>query len=334
MATDSTQNHFTLLDIVNQCDSFPYASDSKLEQLSFLAFMVDDAPVGRIHTTLIPHLTSFNQQSRPIFHITDVTVAFMPWISDYESRSDAIAQMLSHWRGDLGNFPCLSGWRDELYGVYTHVTDPATTKGGAALAIERSACGLFGVHAYGVHLNGYVRTGPKPSDVQMWVARRSLTKQTYPGMLDNMVAGGMGFGHSPRYTVIKESMEEATIPADIAENAIPVGTISYIKLSKDCVQTQPETQIVYDLELPKDVIPVPCDTEVEDFRLWTMEQVLYAIRRGEFKPNCACVCLHFMIQHAVITPENEPDYLDIVQRLHRRIEYPGPKIWPTFKELR
>ncbi|KAG0199413.1 hypothetical protein BGX28_007330 [Mortierella sp. GBA30] len=332
MTTVSAPQLFTLLDIVDQCDSFPYAPDPVLDQLSFLNFVVDNIPVGRIHSSLVPHFVVFNQQSRPVFHITESTIAFMPWLSDYDARSDAIAQMLNEWRKDLDNFPCLSGWRDELYGVYTHITDPSLTKGGAALAIERSACGLFGVHAYGVHVNGYVRTGPKSTDVQMWIARRSLTKPTYPGLLDNMVAGGMGFGHSPRYTVIKECMEEATLPVEVAENAVSVGTISYTKLSKKKTETQPETQIIYDLELAADVIPKPCDTEVEDFRLWTMDEVLEAIRRGEFKPNCACAALHFMIQRGVLTPENEPQYLDIVHRLHRRIEYPGPKKWPTFKE--
>ncbi|KAF9919321.1 hypothetical protein BX616_008339 [Lobosporangium transversale] len=331
MTTNPSRPRFSLLDIVKQCDSFPYASDPKLKELSFLDLIVDDIPIGRIHTTLVPHLETFNQQTRPVFHITETTVSFMPWLSDYDSRSDAIAQMLNIWRYDLKNFPPLSGWRDELYGVYTHNTDPATTKDGAALAIERSACVLFGVHAYGVHMNGYVRTGPNPWDVQMWIARRSLTKPTYPGMLDNMVAGGMCFGHSPYYTVIKESMEEATIPPNVAKKAFSVGTISYIKL-KDGTQTAPETQIVYDLELSKDITPTPCDTEVQGFQLWTMDQVLEAIRLGEFKPNCACVCLHFMIRHSVITPENEPDYLNIIQRLHRYIEYPGPKKWPTFKE--
>jgi hypothetical protein len=139
----------------------------------------------------------------------------------------------------------LKGWRDELYGVYSHPskTDPSNTLWGAALAIERSACGIFGVHAYGIHMNGFIRTGDRPQDVQMWVARRSLTKPTYPGMLDNMVAGGMGFGHSPAYTVLKEAMEEATIPESIAKKAIAVGTISYTKLSKDRRETQPETQV-------------------------------------------------------------------------------------------
>jgi len=92
-------------------------------------------------------------------------------------------------------------------------------------------------------MNGFVRTGPSPKDLQMWIARRSLTKPTYPGLLDNMVAGGMGFGHSPWYTVIKESMEEASLPEEIAQRARSVGTISYTKLSKNGKETQPETQV-------------------------------------------------------------------------------------------
>ncbi|KAF9134843.1 hypothetical protein BG015_003363 [Linnemannia schmuckeri] len=330
--TTPTQQRLSLIDVVNRCDSFPYPSDPRLGQLSFLTFIVDEIPCGRIHSSVVPHIVAFNQQDRPVFHITETTISFMPWLADYESRSDAIAQMLDIWRKDAKSFPSLSGWRDELYGVYTHNANPLTTKGGAALAIERSACGIFGVHAYGVHMNGYVRTGPRPHQVKMWIARRSATKPTYPGMLDNMVAGGMGFGHSPAYTILKESMEEATIPIELARNAIPVGTISYIKLSKDETDTQPETQIIYDLELPADFTPIPCDTEVENFRLWSMDEVLESIRSGEFKPNCACVCLHFMIRHAVLTPENEPDYLEIAQRLNRKIEFPGCKEWPTFKE--
>ncbi|KAF9427777.1 hypothetical protein BGZ94_004159 [Podila epigama] len=344
-SSSTTKKQLSLLDVVNQCDSFPFsntkdpAQQARLATLRFHDFVVDGIPIGRIHASVVPHMVAYNDSATPTFDITESTVAFMPWLNDYTSRSNAIAQMLEQWRKDGETFPALQGWRGELYGVYTHVTDPATTVDGAALAIERSACGLFGVHAYGIHMNGYVRV-QKPAtgsfeprrDLKMWIARRSITKPTYPGMLDNMVAGGMGFGHSPRYTMIKESMEEAAIPAHIAETAQSVGTISYIKLSKNNKETQPETQIMYDLELQQDVVPTPCDSEVEGFRLWSMDQVLDAIRTGEFKPNCACACLHFMIRHGVLTPENEPDYLEIDQRLHRRIEYPGPKKWPTFKE--
>lgn len=45
--------------------------------------------------------------------------------------------------------------------------------------------GLLGILQYGVHMNGYVRT--EAGGFKLWIARRSETKATYPGMLDNMV---------------------------------------------------------------------------------------------------------------------------------------------------
>jgi hypothetical protein len=41
--------------------------------------------------------------------------------------------------------------------------------------------------AYGVHVNGYVET---PRGLELWVARRSKDKPTWPGKLDHIVAGG------------------------------------------------------------------------------------------------------------------------------------------------
>jgi hypothetical protein len=47
-----------------------------------------------------------------------------------------------------------------------------------------------------------------------------------------------------------------------------------------------------------------------------------ALSRGEFKPNCAIIMIDFFVRHGILTPENEPDYLEIVARLHRRMEHP------------
>lgn len=44
--------------------------------------------------------------------------------------------------------------------------------------------------AYGVHINGYVGDAAAAGGHRLWVARRSATKPTWPGMLDHIVAGG------------------------------------------------------------------------------------------------------------------------------------------------
>ena len=38
---------------------------------------------------------------------------------------------------------------------------------------------------YGVHMNGYLLTDN--GKFKMWIGRRSATKPTFPGLLDNMV---------------------------------------------------------------------------------------------------------------------------------------------------
>ncbi|KAG6033234.1 hypothetical protein E4U41_006962 [Claviceps citrina] len=40
---------------------------------------------------------------------------------------------------------------------------------------------------------------------------------------------------------------------------------------------------------------------------------------GEFKPNVCPVLIDFMVRHGVVTPEGEPRYVDICQRLRRRL---------------
>lgn len=52
----------------------------------------------------------------------------------------------------------------------------------------------------GVHINGYVET---PSGLELWVARRSRSKATWPGKLDHIVAGGQPAGMTCAANVIK-----------------------------------------------------------------------------------------------------------------------------------
>lgn len=90
---------------------------------------------------------------------------------------------------------------------------------------------------------------------------------------------------------------------------------------------QPEAQFVYDSELREGegVVPAPRGGEAEGFELMGTEEVREALRRGNFKPNTALVMPDFFVRHGVLTPENEPDYVQTVARLHRRLPFPGPR---------
>ena len=82
---------------------------------------------------------------------------------------------------------------------------------------------------------------------------------------------------------------------------------------------------VFDLPIPEDFIPTPKDGEVEEFYLMDMNQVKETILNNEWKPNCALVTIDFMVRHGIITADNEPDFIDISARLHRRLEFPNPR---------
>jgi hypothetical protein len=74
--------------------------------------------------------------------------------------------------------------------------------------------------------------------------------------------------------------------------------------------------------VPAEVKLRPCDDEVETFYLWSVEETMAALKRGEFKPNCAYVLQDWFVRHGYITAENEPDYIEVVSRLHRKLEFP------------
>ena len=97
--------------------------------------------------------------------------------------------------------------------------------------MERAVSALFGIVTYGVHLTAFVRDPEASYGMKLWVPRRAKTKQTYGGMLDNTVAGGMATGEVPLECVVREADEEASLPEDIVrKNLKAAGTITYMLL--------------------------------------------------------------------------------------------------------
>jgi 8-oxo-dGTP pyrophosphatase MutT (NUDIX family) len=146
----------------------------------------------------------------------------------------------------------IPGWRNERYRIED------------LFDIERAAARPFGLTTQAVHLNGI-------AGERMWLARRSATKPIDPGMLDNLVAGGIGSGFSVLETLIKEAWEEAGIPAELARTATPAGTASVLREVPEGVQS--EIVSIYDLELPEDWLPQNQDGEVSEFKLLAFSEV-------------------------------------------------------------
>ncbi|KAI8907460.1 NUDIX hydrolase domain-like protein [Powellomyces hirtus] len=213
-------------------------------------------------------------------------------------------------------FLCLKGWRNERYCVHGSRSE------GVIMQLERAAVGLLGVRAYGCHLNGYTRT--PEGQVKMWIAKRSDTKQTYPGMLDNLVGGGLATTTNPLENIIKECGEEAGLDIAAAFKVVSTGVLCFF-LDDSERGWVPDTEWVYDLELPSSFDPQPVDGEVQAFHLWDLETVKEHLHKGEFMNESALVVIDFLIRFGLVTAMNEPDYIEIVARMHRSLPQPGPR---------
>lgn len=187
------------------------------------------------------------------------------------------------------------------------------------LLLERAAAPFFGIKAYGVHVNGYVRQR-HDGQILLWVARRSASKPTWPGKLDHIVAGGQPHGLSLAENVVKECEEEAGIPSTLASQAVPVGVVTYTALQP--VGLKRDVLFCYDLELPEDFVPVAQDGEVQDFFLMSLPEVAAMVAGGtpdegdleSYKDNCNLVVLDFLVRHGAIPPDT-PGYLELARKL-------------------
>ena len=264
----------------------------------FRPFQVGGAHVGFVRDDMAAALKPYAE----VFAVDERAVALSERLTTFEARTRAVERVLK----DLAKRGFLKGWRDEAYAVTAAFGAPAL------FIMERAAVPLFGVRAYGVHMNGYVR---KDSQYRMWIGRRARDKPTYPGLLDNTVAGGLPYGMTAYECLAKECEEEAGIPEELSRQAVPVGALTYCAETHDGLR--PDVQFCFDLELPESFQPVCHDGEIEDFMLMPIAGVAALVRDTEqFKFNCNLVIIDFLVRHGLIGPD-EPDYVAIVQGLHQ-----------------
>ncbi|MEQ8390906.1 MAG: DUF4743 domain-containing protein [Thalassospira sp.] len=228
---------------------------------------------------------------------------FAAHITTLEHRNAALATAVASLR-DQGLIKRLHG---EKFDIRNSLADAPLCQ------LDRFAMPYFGCRSWGVHMNGFVR---KSAGIHMWIAHRAKDKPTYPGMLDNMVAGGQPTGLGFRQNMIKECAEEAGIPEHLSQNVLPIGAVSYLYETDEGLK--PDVMINFDLELPEDFIPQCADGEVDRFELLPLAEVAQIVQSGfAFKFNCALVVIDFLIRHGHLTADNEPSYCELVAGLHR-----------------
>jgi 8-oxo-dGTP pyrophosphatase MutT (NUDIX family) len=220
-----------------------------------------------------------------VFEVRDDAIAFIADVTTPAMRTAALERVTRV----LAREGALSAWRDERYAV------GPTLAGAPWFLLERAAARYFGVHSWAVHGNGLVRDG---DSVRMWLARRSLTKAIDPGMLDNLVGGGVPAGMDPQAAFIKEAWEEAGLPPPIAAAAVAAGALHIRRDTAGGLQW--ETIFVSDVTLPADRMPANQDGEAIEHRCVSLAEAarLIALDAGpdQVTPDASLVILDALVR--------------------------------------
>lgn len=186
---------------------------------------------------------------------------------------EAIAQALR----DAG----LTGaWRDELLAV----RNPAREVLGV---VERAAARPLGLFTQAVHLLATDAQG------RHWLQRRSLAKDSDPGLWDTLVGGIVPAQEGVRQALERETREEAGLRLAQLPDLRRGGVVGE---TRSCPGRLAHAYIVQDLEwftcvLPEDVRPRNQDGEVAEFRAMEPAEVARRMEAGEFAPDAALLLL-------------------------------------------
>ena len=262
-------------DKIERCNDRALANHSR--------FVIEDRTVGWIAPHRVEALAALKLDC---LSITSDGVRVAQHLDTPERRAQALGMVAPDIVASGGfaklqdePYPIKNDWRDATLGQ-----------------IDRGLAPGFGIRAYGVHLNGYVRT---PRGLSLWMGVRSRERRVAPGQFDNLVAGGQPAHLSLEDNLIKECAEEAGIGPELAARARPAGAIRYAFTTKDGLRN--DTMFCFDLELPPGVQPVSVDGEVERFELIPLDDVMAMVRSTDrIKFNVNLVLIDFALRHGAI----------------------------------
>lgn len=231
--------------------------------------------------------------------VTEGTGLSLAAADTFTARSDALMRATKWIAAHYGK-----KMRNEMYAVVETWGDKPVAQ------IDRIAVPWFGVRAWGVHVNGFVR---KQDGIHLWIGERAADRPADPGKFDNLIGGGHPFGLTMEENLCKEAKEEAGIDADMAMTAKFIRTIDYRHERSEGLRS--DTLFIYDLELPEGFIPRNTDGEVAAFRLMPLAEVARLVRdTDQFKFNCNLVVIDFLMRRGFIT-DADPEYGELVNWL-------------------
>ena len=178
----------------------------------------------------------------------------------------------------------IPGWRNEDFAWIDQ-------NGHQYFRLERAAFRTFGFRSMATHINGYTAANT------LWLGRRSETKPTDPGKLDNLAAGGISADETPWVSARRELWEEAGVPDKIAQDITPIGRI-HMRRPIMWRGFHDELLFVYDLELADHFVPSNHDGEVSGFIEISYAEAAARILADEFTSDAAFVTADFILRRS------------------------------------
>jgi 8-oxo-dGTP pyrophosphatase MutT (NUDIX family) len=257
-------------------------TEARKQQRPRRAFVVDGEHVGSVDEA---HLTALGPWARWL-EVREQAVVLTAGAADREA-------VFAEVNARLREHGLIRAWRNEPFALFS----PSS---GAVLAVfERAAARFWGTLTLGAHCNGWV-AGPDGRPAALWIARRSLHKPTDPGLLDNLVGGGVPWGQTPWEALVREGFEEAGLSTAQMAGATP-GRV--IELNRDIPEgRQFERLHVFDLQLQAGECPVNQDGEVAEVGLWPLHDICAAASTDEMTVDAALVTLDFLLRRKLVAP--------------------------------
>jgi len=239
--------------------------------------LVDNQIIGHLNPEFIPYLQELlKTESIPLIAIKSDCLTIQ--LARPKELSASLSQLADKMRAG-GYVP---GWRNE---DFTWLDQ----NGHQCFHLERAAFRTFGFQSMATHINGYTKSG------LLWLGRRSETKSTDPGKLDNMAAGGISADETPWVCAKRELWEEAGVPPQIADQVEPVGRI-HMRRPISGRGFHDEQLFIYDLELPDQFVPTNHDGEVSGFIEISLGEAAARILADEFTSDAAFVTADYILR--------------------------------------
>jgi 8-oxo-dGTP pyrophosphatase MutT (NUDIX family) len=238
------------------------------------------AVAGRARGRIIPAVATALRRMPDLVDARDGGYALRDAGSEPAGRSRLLQEVAVRLRA-AGLVP---GWRGELCELHDE-------SGHELARFERGAFRTLGLQNRAVHVNG-VR-----ADGRLWIARRSPVKLSAPNKLDNLAAGAIAAGETPRECAVRELWEEAGVPGDLAALVEMDRTVLH-SLRPLRHGVHDEVLVCAELRLPDDFTPTCRDGEVAEFLCLGREDAAAALAAGEFSVEAGMVLADWLARRA------------------------------------